>query len=171
MTARFRAPPAALELPARGLKAPARAARRLALPGLPRLPLTTSAKVACPRRAAPPGGAAEDVIPDFNGCTTAAYEDRRAPGASRTIAIASMGLSFTPKCLLIAVGQTVRWEGALSAHPLAPGNSDHPDAGTANGRSLPRRVARASSLHSMLRARSLTSVRFTRLAMARAWLA
>jgi plastocyanin len=34
--------------------------------------------------------------------------------------------------MVVAVGQTVRWEGALSAHPLAPGNADHPDAGSAN---------------------------------------
>ena len=83
------------------------------------------------------GGAAgqsepADVIPDLNGCTTATYEDFGAADATRTIGIATMGLSFTPKCMTIRVGQTVRWEGSLATHPLAPGNPDHPDAGSPN---------------------------------------
>jgi len=39
-------------------------------------------------------------------------------------------LSFTPPCLTIRVGQTVRWEGSLATHPISPGNPDHPDAGS-----------------------------------------
>jgi plastocyanin len=76
-------------------------------------------------------GSAAEVIPDFNGCTAAAYEDDRAASAARIIGIATEGgLNFTPKCMTIAVGQTVRWEGSLAAHPLAPGNIDHPEAGS-----------------------------------------
>src|SRR6188768_1354361 len=84
--------------------------------------------------AAGQGGSAEQPadIPTFNGCTSTDYEDRSAPGAARIIEIAAQGLSFTPPCLLIQVGQTVRFEGSLSSHPLAPGNPDHPDAGSAD---------------------------------------
>ncbi len=76
------------------------------------------------------GGASSDQIPDFNGCTTADYVDGRASGASRTIDVGGMGLVFTPKCLTVAAGQTVRWAGSFSAHPLAPGNPAHADAGS-----------------------------------------
>lgn len=78
------------------------------------------------------GGEAADVIPDFNGCVSADYEDQSADDAPRIIGIATQGLSFTPPCLIIEAGQTVRWEGSLSAHPLAAGNPDDPDAGSPN---------------------------------------
>lgn len=69
-------------------------------------------------------------IPDFNGCTAADYEDRSADDASRVISIVGGGLTYSPKCLIIAAGQTVRWEGSLSAHPLAPGRPDDAAAGS-----------------------------------------
>lgn len=72
------------------------------------------------------------AIPDFNGCTMEDYEDRTADAADRTIAIAGMGLTFTPKCMIVAAGQTVHWEGSLSAHPLAPGNPDDGAAGSSD---------------------------------------
>ena len=78
------------------------------------------------------GAEPADPIPDFNGCTAADYEDRSALDAERIIGIATEGLTFTPACLIIAVGQTVRWQGSLGSHPLAPGNPDHPDAGSAD---------------------------------------
>lgn len=81
------------------------------------------------------GGAGEepvDPIPNFNGCTAADYEDRSAANAERVIGIATEGLTFTPSCLIIAVGQTVRFQGSLGSHPLAPGNPDHPEAGSAD---------------------------------------
>jgi plastocyanin len=34
--------------------------------------------------------------------------------------------------MIIAAGQTVRFEGSLSAHPLAPGNADDEAAGSPN---------------------------------------
>lgn len=79
------------------------------------------------------GGAGEEpaeVILDFNGCTAADYEDRSDADAERIIGIATQGLSFTPPCLTVAVGQGVRWQGSLGSHPLAPGNPDDPDAGS-----------------------------------------
>jgi len=81
------------------------------------------------------GGAGQEPaapIPEFNGCSSADYVDRSATGAERIIGIATEGLTFTPPCLIIAVGQTVRWQGSLGSHPLAPGNPDHADAGSAD---------------------------------------
>jgi plastocyanin len=67
---------------------------------------------------------------EFNGCTTDMYEDLTAASAKRVIAIAREGLTYSPKCMTIAIGQTVRWEGSLSAHPLAPGNPRDAKAGS-----------------------------------------
>jgi len=69
-------------------------------------------------------------IPDLNGCTTADYDDQSATEAPRVIQIAVSGLDFSPRCLTIAAGQTVRFEGSLSAHPLAPGNPNNAHAGS-----------------------------------------
>ena len=66
----------------------------------------------------------------LNGCTAAEYEDFSADDAQRVIEIAAAGLSFTPPCMTITAGQTVRFEGSLSAHPLAPGNPDDAAAGS-----------------------------------------
>ena len=48
-----------------------------------------------------------------------------------TILIARDGLVYTPKCLTVDRGTTVRFEGSLAAHPLAPGNPDDRGAGSA----------------------------------------
>ena len=77
------------------------------------------------------GHEAEAEIPAFNGCSADEYEDRSAPDDERAIAIAQRGLTYTPKCMIVAAGQRVRWEGNLSAHPLAPGHPDDPLAGSA----------------------------------------
>ncbi|HMI91302.1 MAG TPA: hypothetical protein VK509_08060, partial [Polyangiales bacterium] len=70
-------------------------------------------------------------IPAFNGCSADDYEDHSADDDERVIAIAQLGLTYTPKCMIVAAGQRVRWEGNLSAHPLAPGHPDDPLAGSA----------------------------------------
>jgi len=95
----------------------------------------TGAQAGTGTEAAGQAGAGEqpvDIIPDYNGCVSGDYEDQSAPEALRVIAIATQGLNFTPRCLTIAAGQTVRFEGSLSAHPLAPGNPDQADAGSAD---------------------------------------
>jgi plastocyanin len=68
----------------------------------------------------------------LNGCNANGYEDHGAEDDERVIQIAAEGLKFTPPCLAIAVGQSVKFEGSLSAHPLSPGNANHPDAGSPN---------------------------------------
>jgi plastocyanin len=78
----------------------------------------------------PPSG---DAGPQaFNGCSANSYEDRSADGAERVVQIAVEGLKFTPPCLQIAVGQSVRFDGSLTSHPLAPGNPDDHEAGSPN---------------------------------------
>jgi plastocyanin len=87
---------------------------------------------------------AGSALPELNGCSTELYVDRSADSDERVIAIAAMGLTYSPKCLRIAVGQTVRWSGSLTAHPLAPGNPqdakagspDNPVQPTASGQSV-----------------------------------
>jgi plastocyanin len=66
----------------------------------------------------------------LNGCTADEYADRSAEDAERVVQIAAAGLVFTPPCMTIAAGQTVSFEGSLSAHPLAPGNADDHAAGS-----------------------------------------
>jgi plastocyanin len=77
-------------------------------------------------------GGAGDTIPDLNGCTETAYENQTAVSDERAILIAASGLTFTPKCMTIEVGQTVHFQGSLAAHPLAPGNPEDPGAGSAD---------------------------------------
>jgi plastocyanin len=80
--------------------------------------------------AAADSGGSKQPEPELNGCTSDDYVDRSADSANRTIAIAAIGLTYTPKCLSIRAGQSVRWEGSLAAHPLAPGNPE--DSGPAS---------------------------------------
>jgi plastocyanin len=70
------------------------------------------------------------VIPTLNGCKAADYVDLSADDAARTILIAAEGLTFSPKCMIVAAAQTVTWQGSLSAHPLAPGNAADAEAGS-----------------------------------------
>lgn len=74
-------------------------------------------------------GGTED-IPDFNGCTTPDYVDGSAEGFDRTVLVGDAGLSFTPKCLRIAAGQSVAFDGSFTAHPIAPGNPEDHQAGS-----------------------------------------
>ncbi len=52
----------------------------------------------------------------FAGCTT--FEDHTAAADPR--AVATMGFSYTPKCMQIKKGQTVN-VAASAVHPLKPG--------------------------------------------------
>ena len=79
---------------------------------------------------APTAGDPTETPVTLNGCDAEAYADHSAESDERVIQIAANGLNFTPQCLLIGVGQTVRFEGSLTSHPLAPGNPDDPNAGS-----------------------------------------
>lgn len=80
-------------------------------------------------------GGAASLPAALNGCRAALYEDRTAADAERTIVAA--GVSYTPKCITIAAGQSVRWQGSLTAHPLAPGNPSDAAAGSADSPIVP----------------------------------
>lgn len=90
------------------------------------------------------GSGSGDEIPTLNGCAESAYVDQSAEDGARIVQIASAGLVFTPRCLLIAAGQSVTFEGSLAAHPIAPGNANDDTAGspdnpiqpTSSGRSV-----------------------------------
>jgi plastocyanin len=63
----------------------------------------------------------------FNGCTEAMFVDRTGAAAERIVAFAGARMSgpfdYAPRCITIAAGQSVTFEGSLTAHPLAPGTS------------------------------------------------
>jgi plastocyanin len=55
-------------------------------------------------------------------CFPGELRDRSDPGANRTISFgASLGASYTPRCLVIAAGQSVTWSGDFSGYPLRSG--------------------------------------------------
>lgn len=95
----------------------------------------------------PVSDAGSDAAADFptlNGCTAADYRDLSSASEQRVVAIAASGLNFTPKCMIVAAGQKVRWEGSLTAHPLSPGSpadlasgtTDNPIMATSTGNSV-----------------------------------
>ncbi len=71
----------------------------------------------------------------LNGCTM--FTDLSMPNDNRTITFQT---GPTPKCMLIAKGQTVTWNAALlfSFHPLAPfgGDTPNPIMATSTGASV-----------------------------------
>lgn len=80
---------------------------------------------------APASPSGDEPLP-LNGCKADSFVDLSAEADERVVQIGVDGLLYTPRCILIAVGQTVTFDGSLSAHPLAPGNADDPGAGSPN---------------------------------------
>lgn len=73
------------------------------------------------------------VPPTFNGCAEANYVDMTAAGAARAITFGGgVGFAYSPKCMLIAAGQSVSWTGTFSSHPLRPGVGGNATAGSPN---------------------------------------
>ncbi len=103
------------------------------------------------RRVDASNDAASDVPADaavFHGCTADRFVDRTAPGADRTVTFGTMAapLEYAPKCITIAAGQSVTFQGAFSVHPLAPGeNSAARNAGTP-GNPIPDVASGASAV-------------------------
>jgi plastocyanin len=107
----------------------------------PKEPTPDAALPSSPDAATPSGGdAAADaaipgdssvpsVIPTINGCTAAMYTDKSTSTGTQTIVIEGGTFTYTPKCLIVAKGTTVRWEGSLATHPLKAG----PVAGSTGG--------------------------------------
>ena len=68
----------------------------------------------------------------LNGCDTAAFVDRTAAAAIRTVSFGNAGFTYSPKCILIAAGQSVTFSGMFTSHPLRPGVGANAAAGSAN---------------------------------------
>ncbi len=82
------------------------------------------------------------TTPALNGCNDSDFIDRTGSSGNRTVGFGgsngSGAFTYSPKCLRVAVGQTVEFAGDFSAHPLAPGAGPMAtDAGTA-GNPIPR---------------------------------
>lgn len=85
----------------------------------------------------------------FNGCTEEMFVDRTAASASRAVGFGGVGgsgsLDYSPKCILVAAGQTVTFNGAFDAHPLSPGST--PSLRTAGSANNPvRRTSTGSTV-------------------------
>jgi plastocyanin len=71
-----------------------------------------------PRRDAGSDGGAAAV----HGCEAARFVDRSDPAADRTVSFGgAAGMAFSPPCLTVAAGQSVRFAGMFAMHPLRPG--------------------------------------------------
>jgi plastocyanin len=60
----------------------------------------------------------------LNGCSAADYVDRTGASADRTV---TWGFNQTPKCMKIAAGQTVTFNGDFTTHPLVEKGGDTPN--------------------------------------------
>jgi plastocyanin len=60
-----------------------------------------------------------DATPALHGCTM--FDDRSATNADRTVTFTSF--MYTPKCMHVAVGQSVTFSGDFAVHQLRPGTA------------------------------------------------
>lgn len=61
----------------------------------------------------------EQAEAPLNGCTRSIAADATPPLADRTVTV--QGLAYSPRCLRIAVGQSVTFSGSFSSHPFRGG--------------------------------------------------
>ncbi len=78
-----------------------------------------------------------DAGPTLNGCAGGDYVDRTAASADRTVSFGTANgsppFNYAPRCITIAAGQSVTFNGTFAAHPLSPGsNPTALTAGSAN---------------------------------------
>jgi len=78
--------------------------------------------VACSSTSGTPEDAGTDT--GTNGCTDSDFVDASA---------ITWDFQVSPRCVHVAVNQTVTWTGDFSVHPLAPLNGDTPNPITSNG--------------------------------------
>jgi hypothetical protein len=70
---------------------------------------------------------AHAALPLVDGCLETAYQDRTAPDADRMLAWDFPFASSIERCLTIRAGQSVRWDGNFSIHPLTADEGDTPN--------------------------------------------
>ncbi len=71
-------------------------------------------------------GMTQDAGVVLNGCSS--FTTSADPVAN----IAFSGTAYTPSCLSITAGRSVKWSGAFSSHPLKKGTPDSATAGSPN---------------------------------------
>jgi plastocyanin len=66
--------------------------------------------------------AGDDAGAAVHGCEAARFVDRRDNAADRSVSFGgAVGMAFSPPCITVAVGQSVRFAGMFAMHPLRPG--------------------------------------------------
>ncbi len=67
-------------------------------------------------------GSAAATAPAINACAPEDYEDATAAAESRVVDVSTLApFEYTPACLIIKSGQSVKFEGNLITHPLDAG--------------------------------------------------
>lgn len=77
---------------------------------------------------------------ELNGCGSGQFDDRTAAAAPRVVGYGGAGgsslFSYSPRCITIAVGQSVTFSGGTTSnfgvHPLGPGINGNATAGSPN---------------------------------------
>ena len=57
-------------------------------------------------------------VPVVDDCAEVSYQDRTAPAAERTLAWDFPFAGSVDRCIIVRVGQSVRWDGNFAMHPL-----------------------------------------------------
>jgi plastocyanin len=74
---------------------------------------------------------APDVLFNYNDCTNIDFDqnDESAPDASRNIVFSFHAnvQQYAPRCIRIAAGESVTWEGDFTDHPLVGAGGDVPN--------------------------------------------
>jgi len=91
---------------------------------------------------ASPDADVNEVIPEFNGCASERFVDRSDSAAMRIVSFGGRNGSdefgYAPACITIAAGETVRFSGDFSTHPLSPGTGPHGLNDGTPGNPIPR---------------------------------
>ena len=66
--------------------------------------------------------AGSDAAAVVHGCDEARFVDRRDATAERVVSFGgAVGMAFSPPCVTVAAGQSVRFAGPMTLHPLRAG--------------------------------------------------
>lgn len=68
----------------------------------------------------------------FNDCTEAKFVDKKAENNTTVNFGGSLGQTYSPACVLIAVGHSVTFKGNFQNHPISPGIPGSTTAGSPN---------------------------------------
>lgn len=89
-----------------------------------------------PTDAGAPADAPAGPPASLNDCTPSDYDDRSGDMAERTIAPRG-STGYTPRCVIVRVGQSVTFAMDFSTHPLVPGVPHGPRTGATSPNLIP----------------------------------